>query len=724
LAQLTASVVDGAGAAITLPTLAWSTSDPNVALVDGGGLVGGVAPGAAVVTVQASFSGGPVVTTDAPVEVTEALMITSSATLSSVQGVSYSHFLTASGGDSNYTWSVSVGALPDFLSLNPSTGELSGTTTIVGTTIFTITVVDGAGDSDSQEFTHETFGPLTITTTTLSDGDTNAAYSETLMASGGQAPITWSLDSGSLPTGLGLNGTTGAITGTPTVSGDYPFTVQAASSDGQTAQQALSISVFDPVFSDQFAGGWDCAISQICQDVYDFDLQDGSDVEVIVHTVTGASVPRLALFGPGIPLDGINLFTGTTNDRLCVGQDMTDTASVTVSGSGTYRLAVGRDWGLSAGVSGTYVVDVNTSLPVQPQGQTADDVTSQASGASCPDNNDPSLDSFNFSGSSPMDPGASATVSVTASDPDGDPLTYTWTTTGGTITGSGSSITWTAPTESNFYNVNIEITDGRGGSTSATISPAVRGFTLLVPTDDGIIAIDEFGATETFSTDFAFGLEVNGLNIYAGNPIQQYGPHGGSPFRTVPTPPEVTSWIQFATLPQTGGFALLDNVDDEVSIVDFSGNWVTTMAMPELSPGGNQNIYGVWDGTQLLVSETGTSKVAAFDLTNFLSSIHRDLSASFGSLSAIAADGSDVYLATHVDLMELPPGGGFTPIHTTILGGNIVGIAVHGGYIYSAVNFEGHILRTEIATGNTVVFATGLNRPGDLAFYPVDLVGN
>jgi len=703
--------------------LAWTTSDSNVALVDGGGLVGGVATGAAVVTVEASFSGGPTVSTDVPVQVTEAVTITSSASLASVQGVAYSHTLTASGGDSNYTWSVSVGSLPDFLTLNSSTGEISGTTTIVGTTIFTITVTDGAGGSDSRQFTHETFAPLTVTTTTLSDGETNAAYTETVMASGGQAPVTWSLDSGSLPTGLILNGATGAITGTPTVAGDYPFTVQAESSDGQTALQPLSISVFNPVFTDQFAGAWNCSVSQICQDVYDFDLEDGSDVEVIIHTVTGASVPRLALFGPGIPLDGINLFTGTTDDRLCVGQDMTDTASVTVSGSGTYRLAVGRDWGLSAGASGTYVVDVNTSLPVQPQGQTDDDVTSQASGFTCPDNNDPSLDSFNFSGSSPMDPGASATVSVTASDPDGDPLTYNWTTTGGTITGSGSSITWTAPTESDFYNVNIEITDGRGGSTSATISPAVRGFTLLVPTNDGIIAIDEFGAKETFSTDFAFGLEVSGLSIYAGNPIAQYGPNGGSPFRTVPTPPEVTSWLQFATLPTTGGFALLDNVDDEVSIVDFSGNWVTTMAMPELSVGTLQNIYGVWDGTQLLVSETGTSKVAAFDLTNFQASVHRDLSASFGSLSAIAYDGVDVYLATHLDVMELPAGGGFTPIFSTGAG-NITGIAVHGAYVYSAVNFTGEILQTEIATGNTVVFATGLNFPGDLAFYPVDLVGN
>src|SRR5207302_6466795 len=58
---------------------------------------------------------------------------------------------------------------------------------------------------------------LTITTTSLPNGQVNTAYSTTLAATGGTTPYTWSLTSGTLPSGLTLNATSGAITGTPTI---------------------------------------------------------------------------------------------------------------------------------------------------------------------------------------------------------------------------------------------------------------------------------------------------------------------------------------------------------------------------------------------------------------------------------------------------------------------------------------------------------------------------
>jgi hypothetical protein len=64
----------------------------------------------------------------------------------------------------------------------------------------------------------------TITTTTLSNGTVGAAYSATLAATG-DTPITWSIDSGTLPGGLSLNGTTGVISGIPTTAGTATFTV-------------------------------------------------------------------------------------------------------------------------------------------------------------------------------------------------------------------------------------------------------------------------------------------------------------------------------------------------------------------------------------------------------------------------------------------------------------------------------------------------------------------
>jgi len=90
-----------------------------------------------------------------------------------------------------------------------------------------------------------TVSPLSITTTSLSGGTVGSAYSAALAATGGTTPYTWSVSTGTLPAGLTLDPTTGAITGTPTAAGTVDFTVSAtdSSSPAMTANQALSIVV-------------------------------------------------------------------------------------------------------------------------------------------------------------------------------------------------------------------------------------------------------------------------------------------------------------------------------------------------------------------------------------------------------------------------------------------------------------------------------------------------
>src|SRR5277367_882519 len=58
-------------------------------------------------------------------------------------------------------------------------------------------------------------GALTITTQGLDDSNNNLPYSNTLQATGGTPPYTWSIASGVLPQGLQLNASTGTISGTP-----------------------------------------------------------------------------------------------------------------------------------------------------------------------------------------------------------------------------------------------------------------------------------------------------------------------------------------------------------------------------------------------------------------------------------------------------------------------------------------------------------------------------
>jgi hypothetical protein len=130
--------------------------------------------------------------------------------------------------------------------LNGTTGIISGTPTTVGTSNFTVKATNSAGNqTKALSIVISPAAPPavapSITTTYLPDGTEGSYYSRTLAATGG-TPIAWSIDSGSLPSGLTLNGSTGAITGTPSTSGTYYFTVRASNSAGDDTQ-ALSIVI-------------------------------------------------------------------------------------------------------------------------------------------------------------------------------------------------------------------------------------------------------------------------------------------------------------------------------------------------------------------------------------------------------------------------------------------------------------------------------------------------
>ena len=61
-------------------------------------------------------------------------------------------------------------------------------------------------------------------------------------------------------------------------------------------------------------------------------------------------------------------------------------------------------------------------------------------------------------------PGESSTITCVASDPDGDSLSYDWSTTGGSLSGTGKVVTWTAPDVAGTYSISVTVDDGRGGT--------------------------------------------------------------------------------------------------------------------------------------------------------------------------------------------------------------------------------------------------------------------
>jgi hypothetical protein len=90
-----------------------------------------------------------------------------------------------------------------------------------------------------------TYVPLSITSGSLT-ADISSSYSQTLTASGGALPYVWSITSGTLPTGLMLNASSGAVSGVPTVAGNQNVTFKVTDALGQVATRTVSIAVVTP----------------------------------------------------------------------------------------------------------------------------------------------------------------------------------------------------------------------------------------------------------------------------------------------------------------------------------------------------------------------------------------------------------------------------------------------------------------------------------------------
>jgi hypothetical protein len=119
-------------------------------------------------------------------------------------------------GASSASWVVSQGSLPAGLSLNSSTGQLSGTPTATGDFAFKITA-SSSGGSDTQSYSITVVQPLKVVATP-SPAEVGLPFQLAPQTSGGKPNYAYTLD-GTLPAGLTMDGATGAISGAPTTPG-------------------------------------------------------------------------------------------------------------------------------------------------------------------------------------------------------------------------------------------------------------------------------------------------------------------------------------------------------------------------------------------------------------------------------------------------------------------------------------------------------------------------
>ncbi len=267
--SVTASVssVDGAD---TLTLTATVTNDKGADgvtwSVSGGGTLSNTTPASATYTAPAGTTSAQTVivtaTSVADSSKTGSVTLTipakpaitppSGPQLNGAVGTAYSLQLAGTGGIAPYTWTLTGGTLPTGWTLTTG-GLLSGPAPVAGqagTIDLTVKVTD-SGTPTALTATLQltvTIAPapaITFTGAMPASVTYKSAYAGSAAASGGAGTLVYSLASGSgpLPTGLSANANTGAITGTATAAGAYPFTIKAADAYGDSATQAYAITV-------------------------------------------------------------------------------------------------------------------------------------------------------------------------------------------------------------------------------------------------------------------------------------------------------------------------------------------------------------------------------------------------------------------------------------------------------------------------------------------------
>ncbi len=146
-------------------------------------------------------------------------------------GTAFSQTFTQSGGVGTVTFSLNTGVLPSGLTLSAG-GVLSGTPTQSGSFPITVKATDASGCAGISPTYNLVIACHTVTVTNpaTSTGTANIAFSQTFTQSGAISGATFSLNSGTLPTGLTLSAA-GVLSGTPTQTGSFPITVKVI--DGQ-----------------------------------------------------------------------------------------------------------------------------------------------------------------------------------------------------------------------------------------------------------------------------------------------------------------------------------------------------------------------------------------------------------------------------------------------------------------------------------------------------------
>lgn len=216
--------------------------------------------------------------------------------------------------------------------------------------------------------------------------------------------------------------------------------------------------------------------------------------------------------------------------------------------------------------------------------------------------------------------GGTSTITCTASDPDEDTLTYTWTKTGGTITGSGSSVTYTAPDTEGTYIVSVTVFDGGSISvirsiyiTVTTIGPILSVVGNIYRKEDcfgDMVLLGEIKNTGDMDASFVkinFTIRDSSGNVLDSDFTYIYGSserlESGVITDTILKPSEVGSFKLWANVPnsQVSSYDYIINYDTYPTTA-LKNNLSIVGNINEIDCDGNRKYAGEICNNGLLVS--------------------------------------------------------------------------------------------------------------------------
>ena len=426
---------------------------------------------------------------------------------------------------------------------------------------------------------------LSLTTSSLPNGQGSSPYSATLTASGGTAPYSWSVTSGSLPPGLTLSTSTGQIGGMPTQTGTFSFTIQVkdSSSTPQTATKAFSVTI----------AAAPTPVSIITQPASQ-TIAGGSNVSF----TAGASGNPTPTVQWQVSIDGGTTFTNVAGATTTT---LTFTTAVAQNGN-QYRAVFTNTVGNATTTAATLTVDTAPAITVNPSNQTVTAGSNVSFAAGASGNPAPTVQwqvSSNGGAFSNVGGATSTTLTfTTTASQNGNQYRAVFsnaaanaTTTAATLTVDSAPVIGTNPASQTIAGgSNVSFTAGASGNPAPTVQ-------WQVSIDGGATFTNVAGATSTTLT-FTTAVAQNG-NQYRAVFTNTVG--------------SVTSSAATLTVNTAGGASITGGGTNTITVtVSSSGSYQIVTSNPSWTFGGQ-----VGFPLTNVVTNTGTDGVGSYQEIDF-----------------------------------------------------------------------------------------------------------